>query len=574
MKANAAIMIPLLALPLLLTGMAPLDERLLAAAEKGDVNEAAALLKQGAQVNAIDGTGMTPLHLATGEGHEAVVRLLLERGASVNVAADGGWTPLHRAAQENREAVARLLLEKGAAVNAATNDGRTPIHLAAAGGHEAVARLLLAKDASVTVADNDNGKTPLHEAAGKGHEPVVRLLLANGAAVSVGDKGGMTPLHEAAGGGHEAVARLLLDKSAAVNATTKFGWTSLHQAADDNREAVVRLLLEKGAAVTVATKFGWTPLHLAARRGHEAVVRLLLDKGAPVNAAATDGTTPLNQAADKGQEAVVRLLLGKGARADMKDTSGKTPLDVAHGKGEVGTVTGTVTYTGKAEEKEIFFRKFPNAKFCQKIGTDGHKPDLVKGDKRILKTIEVGKGGALNAAVVAITDIEDDVWMDGYKGTAVVTRFCEFLPYTGVVVNQQNFHVENRDQDPDDPKSMKGVLHNAHSYEVRGRSSRTIFNFGLAQKGSTLDKKVILRKENQGSFLRLQCDQHEWEQAYFLPVKNPHYWVTGADGTFAIENVPAGTHKLIAWHPFAGQVEADIDVKDGEAVTANFQIKR
>ena len=35
--------------------------------------------------------------------------------------------------------------------------------------------------------------------------------------------------------------------------------------------------------------------------------------------------------------------------------------------------------------------------------------------------------------------------MDGYKGVDVVAEFCEFLPFSGVVVNNKNFRVENHD---------------------------------------------------------------------------------------------------------------------------------
>jgi hypothetical protein len=233
-----------------------------------------------------------------------------------------------------------------------------------------------------------------------------------------------------------------------------------------------------------------------------------------------------------------------------------------------GTITGKVTYNGKSEEKEFLFSKFPNPKFCPK----NPKKELVKGDKRILPTVEVGKDGALKAAVVAVTDIEDKAFIDGYKGTDVVAEFCEFLPYTGVVVKQKNFHVENHDNDPDDPKSVKGVLHNPHSFEVMGASSSTIFNIGLAEKGSKLDKPVVLRKDKQGSMFRLQCDQHEFMQSFFLPVSNPHYSVVKEDGSFEIQNVPAGKHKVVAWHPFAGKVEAEVDVPEGGKAEAKFQI--
>jgi hypothetical protein len=224
-----------------------------------------------------------------------------------------------------------------------------------------------------------------------------------------------------------------------------------------------------------------------------------------------------------------------------------------------GTITGKVTYAGKEEQKEFSFAKFPNPKFCPKIP----KKELVDGDKRILKTIDVN-GGGLAGAVVAVADIEDKAWMDGYKGTEVVAEFCEFQPYTGVVVKMKNFHVENHDNDPDDPKSVKGVLHNPHSFEVLGASSSTIFNIALAEKGSSLDKPAIMRKKN--SMLRLQCDQHEFMQSFFLPVTNPHYAVAGKDGSFEIKDVPAGKHKVVVWHPFVDKgkpTEMEITVTDG-----------
>lgn len=239
-----------------------------------------------------------------------------------------------------------------------------------------------------------------------------------------------------------------------------------------------------------------------------------------------------------------------------------------------GTVTGKVTYSGKSEEKEFLFSKFPNPKFCPK----NPNKDLVKGEKRILPTIEVGKDGALKHAVVAVTDVEDKAFVDGYKGTDVVAEFCEFLPFTGVVVKQKNFHVENHDADPDDPgpkgdfPGKKGVLHNPHTFEVLGPSSSTVFNIALAEKGSKLDKPVVLRKK--GSILRLQCDQHEFMQGFYLPVTNSHYTVVKEDGSFEIKDVPAGKHKLVAWHPFAGKVEAEVDVPEGGTAQAKFEIKK
>lgn len=238
-----------------------------------------------------------------------------------------------------------------------------------------------------------------------------------------------------------------------------------------------------------------------------------------------------------------------------------------------GTIAGKVTYAGKSEKKEFSFGKFPNPKFCPKNPNKA----LMDGDKRFMPTIEVGKDGGLKNAVVAVMDIEDKAFMDGYGGTEVTAAFCEFLPFAGVVVNNKAFKVENTDADPDDPKSTAGVLHNPHSFVVKGASSATGFNIGLAKKGDKLDKPVVFRggAEKVG-YYRLQCDQHEFMQSFFLPVTNAHYAVTKDDGSFEIKDVPPGKHKVVAWQPFVGKgkrYEFDIDVTEGGTASLKADLK-
>jgi hypothetical protein len=238
-----------------------------------------------------------------------------------------------------------------------------------------------------------------------------------------------------------------------------------------------------------------------------------------------------------------------------------------------GAIAGKVTYSGKPEKKEFSFSKFPNPKFCPKNPNKA----LVDGDKRYLPTIEVGKDGGLRNAVVAVYDIEDKAFIDSYKGTDVVAEFCEFLPFVGVVVNNKPFRAENHDADPDDPKSKEGVLHNPHSFTVKGSTSATGFNIGLAKKGDKLEKPVTFRggAEKDG-YYRLQCDQHEFMQSFFLPVMNPYYAVTKEDGSFELKDVPAGKHKVVAWHPFAGKgkkIEFEVEVPEGGTANLKAEIK-
>lgn len=241
-----------------------------------------------------------------------------------------------------------------------------------------------------------------------------------------------------------------------------------------------------------------------------------------------------------------------------------------------GTIKGKVTFSGKVPApKEFAFSKFPNVEFCKKNSSKS-----ADGETRLLKEVEVDGSKGLKNAVVSVRGIKDKNWMKSYKRTEVVAELCEFLPFTGVVVNKGKFYVENKDADPDDPKSKEGVLHNPHSFDVLGAKSSTLFNIGLAKKGDTLEKKIKMRMARKGSALRLQCDQHEFMQGWYLPVTNPHYAVVNPDGTFEIKDVPAGKHKVLVWHPVVAKnakgkkaIEIEVDVKDGATAEANFSIK-
>jgi hypothetical protein len=238
-----------------------------------------------------------------------------------------------------------------------------------------------------------------------------------------------------------------------------------------------------------------------------------------------------------------------------------------------GTVEGKVSFAGKAPAaKEFLFSKFPNPKFCPK-----NENKDAKGEKRLLHEVEVGKDGGLKNAVVAVVGINDEKFQAEFKGQDITAKLCEFLPYTGVVVPvQSSFRVMNTDADPDDPKSVKGVLHNPHSFEVKGTSSTTIFNIALPEKDKGLDKPIRMRKAAEGSVFKLICDQHEFMQFWALPVTSPHYAIVGADGKFEIKDVPPGKYKLVAWHPVLNKgvpIEQEIEVKDGASAAAKFEFK-
>jgi ankyrin repeat protein len=103
-----------------------------------------ALLQAGADPNiaAQNGQQITALHAGVAGRNHDVCRLLLAGGADVNARQQGGWTPLHGAAQQGDTALAEMLLAAGADRGLTNDSGETPAATAAGAGHDAMPRLL------------------------------------------------------------------------------------------------------------------------------------------------------------------------------------------------------------------------------------------------------------------------------------------------------------------------------------------------------------------------------------------------------------------------------------------------
>lgn len=89
------------------------NDALLKASEKGKLGVVKLLLAIGANVNAREKSGATPLHLASANGHKAIVRILITEGANVNARDIYGNTSLHLAAANSHEGMVEVLRKNG-----------------------------------------------------------------------------------------------------------------------------------------------------------------------------------------------------------------------------------------------------------------------------------------------------------------------------------------------------------------------------------------------------------------------------------------------------------------------------
>jgi len=227
-----------------------------------------ALIKAGADVNAANRYGVTPLSLAAGNGADRLLTLLIESGANAKAA------------------------------DAKLTEGRTLLMLAARTGNVASIRQLVAQGAGsnvVNAAESRTGSTALMWAALENHADAVRALVAAGADVNARSKVTAYPhtppgvIGDSLEEGYSYVGQTVLPRG---------GWTALMYAARQGALDAARALVDAHADLAAADPDGTPALTFAIINGHYDLATLLIEKGADVNQADRTGATPLYSAVD------------------------------------------------------------------------------------------------------------------------------------------------------------------------------------------------------------------------------------------------------------------------------------
>jgi len=290
------------------------------AAMRRDLAAVRTLLRDGGDVNAAQGDGMTALHWAATHGDAELTEVLLVAGANVRATSRlGRFTPLHVASQNGAAGVVTRLLARGAEAAAPTGTGATALMLAAQAGQVEAVTALLDAGAEVNAVETTHGQSALMFAAAFDRAEVVRALMARGASSGLTSKvvdlaaltdpgeGDGRPPEPQGGAGAAPPPRRPAAPAGVAGATRPFRYNEL-----------------------IGTQGGLSALHFAARQGARAAAEALVTGGADVNLASPgDRTTPLLMATLNGHFDLAMYFLDHGADATQAGAGGATPLYAA-----------------------------------------------------------------------------------------------------------------------------------------------------------------------------------------------------------------------------------------------------
>ncbi|MCE0496539.1 MAG: hypothetical protein LV481_01145 [Methylacidiphilales bacterium] len=216
--------------------------------------------------------------------------------------------------------------------------------------------------------------------------------------------------------------------------------------------------------------------------------------------------------------------------------------------GSFADVTGIVTIKGMPNSKdETFVAQSPNC---------GESPI------RHTENWKIGPKGELADVVVWIVDpvFTSDHASEIPPKIELKQIGCRYDPHVIAVQAGVPFTIINCDP----------TLHNIRAKVYNGPGQppgADVFNFGQTYQGQKDDKQF----DTPGIYT-LQCDVHNWMQAWVMVLKSPCFGVTGSDGTVKLrecDELADGDYKIDAWHPrFAQTLEQTIHVKNGSATVA------
>lgn len=236
-----------------------------------------------------------------------LIKTLIKLGANINAGDVNGTTPLmYTIIQNHLEVFTILLNEKNIDIEAKDCNGTTALIGAADFGDIEAAKLLIKFGAKVDIA-NLKGYTALMLATRRGHIDVARLLIKAGANINAVDQDGATAVKLAADCGYAEILRLFINAGVNINDKMHDGNGLLIDSVLSSNNKVTAILIEAGADIKNENPNVLSPLLMAVCINDLPIVKMLIKADARLNASETK--TALDMIATMKYQTMLKFLL-------------------------------------------------------------------------------------------------------------------------------------------------------------------------------------------------------------------------------------------------------------------------
>lgn len=232
---------------------------------------------------------------------------------------------------------------------------------------------------------------------------------------------------------------------------------------------------------------------------------------------------------------------GEGGDAGQAETEAQAPPTAPLGG---STIAGAIRYDGDLPALQPLNMDADPA--CAAKHAEAVYPEILEVDEQ---------AGLANVLVYVVNGLPGGPYPVA-EPPLIDQQGCKYTPHVAGIMVGQELEVLNSDD----------LLHNVHSLSEINRP------FNRAMPGAI--KRATFSFTDEEPAFRIKCDVHPWMSTWLGVFSHPYFAVTGADGSFEIPGLPAGTYEIEAWHERLGTLTSPVTLLDGIAAMVELTFTR
>ncbi len=230
---------------------------------------------------------------------------------------------------------------------------------------------------------------------------------------------------------------------------------------------------------------------------------------------------------------------GGGSGEESATTDMPQASTAAQAPTGTAAISGTVTFTGTAPNRTRL-----------RLDEDCR---VLHSEPVLAENVIVNENGTLKDVFVYVKEgLGDAVYAAPAEPVVFDQHGCMYTPHVFGIQVDQTLKILNSDP----------FQHNIHALPETNRP----FNFSMPKQGDERERVFKVPEV----MVKIKCDVHPWMGAWAGVLGHPYYSVSGDDGTFHLNNLPAGNYVIEAWHEQYGTATQTVTLGDGESKTVTF----